>query len=102
LDRPRLDTFTVRHASAATLGTIAPLLTQIRRLPGLKEPRPGVFYRQSRAFLHFHEHGDDVYADVRLSGPEFDRLAINTAAERQILVAQIQRALIGVAGRAPG
>ena len=92
----------MRHASAATLGTIAPLLAQIRRLPGLKEPRPGVFYRQSRAFLHFHEDGDGIYADVRLSRPDFERLAVDTAAERRALVQRIEQALVGSTGNARG
>jgi len=45
----------MKHATAETLAGFGDLLEQLRRIPGLVEKRPGVFYRKSRAFLHFHE-----------------------------------------------
>ncbi|PYN21009.1 MAG: hypothetical protein DMD76_22770, partial [Candidatus Rokuibacteriota bacterium] len=33
-------------------------LREIRALPGLSEPRPGVFWLRRTPFLHFHTTGD--------------------------------------------
>jgi hypothetical protein len=46
----------------------------------------GCFYRDGRGFLHFHEHGEDeLYADIRIAGDEFDRLAVSTLAPNENL-----------------
>jgi hypothetical protein len=45
----------------------------------LKEKSRGTFYRQGRAFIHFHEDGHAFYADVRLED-EFERLNVTSAA----------------------
>ncbi|MDJ0705799.1 MAG: hypothetical protein QNJ46_21235 [Leptolyngbyaceae cyanobacterium MO_188.B28] len=63
----------MKHASEKTINLLEPFLEEIRSLQGLKEKKPGIFYRKSRAFLHFHEDGDNIYADVRLKEPEFER-----------------------------
>jgi hypothetical protein len=83
----------MRHITPARLATIDPLLEQLRTFDGLVERSPGVFYRKSRAFLHFHEDGDDVYADVRLTGDDFDRRRVTTRREQQTLVSLIRAAL---------
>jgi hypothetical protein len=83
----------MRHARDEDLDRIEPLLAQLRALDGLTEKSRGVFYRQSRAFLHFHADGDDSYADVRLTGDEFGRTRTTTKAEQRALVATVRRAL---------
>ena len=83
----------MRHATPQTIAGQAALLAQIRALGGLSEKKPGVFYRKSRAFLHFHEEGDRLFADVRLAGSDFTRLPASTAAERCALVAAIAEAI---------
>lgn len=83
----------MKHATQPTLSAIEPLLARIREIDGIKEKKLGVFYRKSKAFLHFHEHGDLVFADVRLSGADFDRLPCNSKSERQALVAAIKKAV---------
>jgi hypothetical protein len=84
----------VRHITPARLDTIETLLTSLRGVDGLVERSRGVFYRRSRAFLHFHEHGDDeVYADVRVDGDEFTRLRATTKAEQRALVSRVQAAV---------
>lgn len=45
----------MRHATAETIKELEPLLDRLRSLPGLVEKKPGIFYRRSKAFLHFHE-----------------------------------------------
>jgi hypothetical protein len=83
----------VRHITPERLGAIDELLGNLRALDGLVERSPGVFYRRARAFLHFHEDGPDVYADVRLSGQQFDRMRVSTRREQLSLVGAVRRSL---------
>jgi hypothetical protein len=83
----------MRHARAEDLERIAPLLAQLRSLDGLTEKSPGSFYRRSRGFLHFHANGDEMYADVKLTGDEFERMRVTTKAEQRGLVAAVKRVL---------
>jgi hypothetical protein len=83
----------VRHARDEDLDRIEPLLEQLRTIAGLTEKNRGVFYRRSRACLHFHADGEDTYADVRLTGDEFERTRATTKAEQKSLVAGVRRAL---------
>jgi hypothetical protein len=89
----------MRHITPARLETIEPLLARLRTFPDLTERKRGVFYRRSRAFLHFHEDGDDVYADVRLDGPGFDRMRVTTKADRDVFVRAVRGALADPAPR---
>ena len=83
----------MRHITPARRAAIEPLLLQLRGVDGLIERSPGAFYVKSKAFLHFHEDGDDVFADVRLSGAEFDRVRATTKREQQSLVAAVRKAM---------
>jgi hypothetical protein len=83
----------VRHITPERLAAIDELLAELRAVDGLVERSPGVFYRRSRAFLHFHEDGPDVYADVRLSGDDFDRRRVSTKREQQSLVGVVRRSM---------
>jgi hypothetical protein len=83
----------VRHARDEDLDRIEPLLTELRAVDGLTEKSRGVFYRRSRAFLHFHADGDDTYADVRVEGDDFERTRVTTNAEQRALVTAVRRAL---------
>jgi hypothetical protein len=80
----------VRHITVERLTTIDALLERIRGLDGLVERKPGIFYRRSRAFLHFHEHGDDVFADVKLGGDGFERHKVTTAAEQNAFFQRVR------------
>lgn len=83
----------MRHARAGALDELDTLLTALRAVPGLVEKSRGVFYRRSRAFLHFHEDPTGLYADVRL-GDDFERHRVQTEAERDRLLALV-RATVG-------
>jgi hypothetical protein len=83
----------MRHITPARLGDLDALLADLRTVDGLAERSRGVFYVRSRAFLHFHEDGDDIYADVRFSGDEFDRRRVTTRNEQRALVTAIRGAL---------
>jgi hypothetical protein len=82
----------MRHARAEDLDRLEPLLARLRRMSALKEKSRGVFYRGSRAYLHFHEDASLLFADVRL-GDDFKRMAVSTADERKRFLAVISSAL---------
>jgi hypothetical protein len=83
----------LRHATPEALERLEPLLQELRKLEALREKSRGTFYRGSNAFLHFHEDPAGLFADVKLSGPEFDRRRVSTAAERRALLAAVRRTL---------
>ena len=81
----------MKHATDAALDRIEPLLAAIRAVPELRERKRGVFTRKSKAFLHFHEESDAVFADLRTSF-DFERFGVNTARERRSFLAALRRA----------
>lgn len=84
----------MKHAGAAALDRLEPLLKAIRKRYVLKEKSRGTFYRAGRAFLHFHEHGtDELFADIRIEGDDFERIAVSTADKRRALLQMIDKAL---------
>lgn len=70
----------VRHAGADALDRLQPLLIQLREIAGLKEMKRGTSYRGSKALVHFHEDGPDLFADVRSAGT-WERLRVTTACD---------------------
>lgn len=82
----------MRHARVDDLPAIGRLLDELRAVDGLVERTPGAFYRGSKAFLHFHVDDRDYYCDVKLSGPEFERVRATTRAEQRALVTAVRRA----------
>jgi hypothetical protein len=82
----------VKHATGEALGRLSELLAQIRLREGLKEKTLGVFYRRSKAFLHFHEDPAGLFADLR-AAEAFTRFPVSTAPDQEKLLAAIDRAL---------
>jgi len=82
----------LRHATELTLDALEPLLIDLRELGGLTERRRGVFYRGSRAFLHFHEDRTGLFADVRLD-VAWSRLEVTSKSQQRALLRQIRRAV---------
>lgn len=76
----------------AGLDQLEPFLEQLRAMPGLVERKRGVFYRRSRAFLHFHEDPSGFHADVRLA-EAFERFRVQSDDERADLLVRIRAAL---------
>ncbi|HZU72047.1 MAG TPA: hypothetical protein VE990_04680 [Acidimicrobiales bacterium] len=64
----------------------------LREVPGIREKSRGVFYRGSRAFLHFHEDPAGLFADVRLEA-DFERFRATTASEHRQLLRRVRAAL---------
>jgi hypothetical protein len=71
---------------------LEPLLGQLREVEGLREKSRGVFYRGSKAFLHFHEDGGELFADARI-GTEFERFNVTTSSAQRNLLRQVQTAV---------
>ena len=82
----------MKHAGSTALAALKDVLDAIRSRPGMREPRPGVFYRKGKAWLHFHEDPAGLFADLRL-GSEWQRFAVSGAAGRRALLAEIDRAI---------
>ena len=81
----------MKHAGAAALDQLGDLVAQVRARGGLREPRPGVFYRKGTAWLHFHEDEAGLFADLR-AGAQWERFRVTDPAERAGLLAAIDRA----------
>jgi hypothetical protein len=78
----------MKHAGPESLDRIEPLLQEIRQVPGLTERSRGVFYKSSKAFLHFHEDPSGMHADVRLAD-DFERFRVESPEEQQALLSLI-------------
>lgn len=82
----------MKHAGSEALDRLEGLLAQIRALGALKEVKRGVFYRKSKAFLHFHEDPTGLFADL-LHGGLRTRVPINTAGEQEEFLTEVARRL---------
>jgi hypothetical protein len=74
----------MKHAGPDALNELEPLLQDLRALSGLTEKKRGVFYRRGKAFLHFHQDSEGLFADLRFAGEgDFERFRVMTPAERK-------------------
>lgn len=78
----------MKHASEKTLERLETLLEAVRLHKELKEKKPGVFYWKSQAFLHFHEDGCLLFADLKVNS-EWQRFSVNEQVEQDELVKQV-------------
>ena len=89
----------MKHAGAASLDRLEPLLTQVRALPGLREKQRGVFYRGGRAWLHFHEDGTAparLWADLK-QGDVWSRMPADDAEQHAYVMQELRAAMIAAA-----
>jgi hypothetical protein len=79
----------VARADADALRTLQPVLRQLREIKGVKETQPGVFYARRDAFIHFHDEGGVLHAELKKPGGSgFDRFPLATPAEQRRLIAE--------------
>ena len=84
------------HADPKALEPFAPLLRQLRGVPGLKEVKPGIFYLRGAAFLHFHDEQGTLSADLKKPGGSgFERYRIGTPPDQRKLVDDAKRRASG-------
>ena len=71
---------------------VAELINELRTIGGLtlKGKTQSAFYLKSKPFLHFHWNDEEIVADVRYAGSDFERIPVNTAAQRRRLVADVR------------
>jgi hypothetical protein len=84
----------VKHAGPEALGAVAELLDAIRARDGLREQRPGIFYRKRKAWLHFHEDPAGLFADLRIA-TEWRRFPASRREQQRELLAAIDASLRG-------
>jgi hypothetical protein len=82
----------VRHATPDDLHRVEGILKELRDQPNLRERKPGYFSRGTRAFLHFHVEGDDLYVDVKL-GSAFERMRVTSPDEQAGLLSRVRQSL---------
>ena len=75
----------MKHAGAAALDCLAPLLDALRKQPQLRERGRGIFYQSGRARLHFHEDPLGLFADLR-AGTEWLRFDVTGESGRADLL----------------
>ncbi len=84
----------MRHAGPEALARLADVLAELRRLDGLTERRPGVFYRRSKAFLHFHADPAGLFADLKVDGA-WTRSQVDRPEQRSSLIERVRSELTG-------
>jgi hypothetical protein len=82
----------LKHATDIALDALEPLLVELRAVQGLTERKRGIFYRRSRAFLHFHEDPAGFFADAKL-GTAWRRFDVTTPKLRREFVRAVGEAL---------
>jgi hypothetical protein len=82
----------VAHADENALRHLLPLLRQLREIKTLREMKPGIFYLKGSAFLHFHDDGGTLVADLKKAGGGgFDRYPVDTSPNQRKLVDDAKR-----------
>ena len=97
LDGTRTIEASVKHAGPQALSNLEPILRALRLHDALTERTPGSFYLKSKAFLHFHEDAEGLFADVKEDLVTFKRYRVSTRAEQREFLALVSRCLSGVA-----
>jgi ribulose-5-phosphate 4-epimerase/fuculose-1-phosphate aldolase len=70
------------------------LLDALRALDALHERSPGVFYRSSSPFLHFHGTGADLCCDLKV-GTGWLRYPVGKVTPQSIVIADVRKVLRG-------
>lgn len=81
----------MKHAGPGAIAALADLVAAVRARGGVAEPRPGVFYRKGKAWLHFHEDTAGLFADLR-NHDEWQRFHVSQPHERAALLAALDTA----------
>ena len=87
----------MKHAGPDALASLEPVLSRLRRHSALVERTPGTFYRQSKAFLHFHEDDAGLFADLKEDLVSFSRHRVTTQSERKVFLARVNQCLSALA-----
>lgn len=83
----------MRHARPAALDRLETLIAALREIDGLVEKSRGVFYTRGRAFVHFHEDGEGLFADIH-GDDDFDRFEVTAASAQHAFLREARRRLV--------
>jgi len=78
----------MKHASAETLDLLEPFLGRIRSFNKLTQKRPGIFYKGSKAFVHFHEDPQGIFADLWVAS-DWQRFRVSDQKEQEAFLKAI-------------
>ena len=87
----------MKHAGQTTLDLLEPLLARVRNFPQLREKSRGVFYKKSKAYLHFHEDALGIFADLQVNG-DWERLLLAAPKDHEKLLTLIEKSTANDAG----
>ena len=80
------------HAGPEALAKLQDLIRQLRAIPQVREKQPGVFYLLGQAFVHFHDEGGKLHADLKkAAGMGFDRCPIDAPPEQRKFIDEAKR-----------
>ncbi len=80
------------HAGPEALARLQELIRQLRAIPQLREKQPGAFYLVGQAFVHFHDDGGTLTADLKkATGTGFDRYPVDTSPDRRKFIDEAKR-----------
>jgi hypothetical protein len=80
------------HAGPEALAKIQELIRQLRGIAQVREKQPGIFYLLGQAFVHFHDVGGKLSADLKkVSGTGFDAYPVDTAPEQRKFIDEAKR-----------
>lgn len=82
------------HCPFEKLSDLESELNEVRKLPSIKEAKPGIFYLKSQSFLHFHTKGDRRWADARdgkVWGSEIEIPFDSTRAQKAAFLKEVRR-----------
>jgi len=65
------------HCTYDQIKDLEGIFAQIRRWPGIREPKPGIFYLKGMPFLHFHTKDGHRWADARCGADWGSRIPIH-------------------------
>lgn len=82
----------MKHAGSETLSRIEPLLARLRKIEKIKEKKPGVFYRGAKAFAHFHEDPQGIFADLWVS-PDWQRFKVDSEKDQDLFLKAVLSAV---------
>lgn len=82
----------MKHAGPEALDALEDLLGRLRKFKSLRERKRGVFYKNSRAFLHFHEDPAGLFAHVHWED-DWERTEVTHASQQTALLRRVRAAL---------
>ena len=82
----------MKHASTKALDCIKDILTKLKKYKSLKEKQKGMFYKNSEAFIPFHEDLKGIFADLNIKN-KWERLLVSTKSGKDHFLKKAQKVI---------